>query len=70
MWLADVENRTIPVILEIQQKDPSAKQAMKRLILDMTQYRPENRPSMDDVELQLTAIEGERSVIYNVLVDL
>ena len=69
MWLAHVENGIMPVILEVKQKDSSAKQAMKRLIFHMTQYSPEDRPSMDDVELQLTAIEGETSVIY-VFVDL
>ena len=71
MLRAEALKTTMPVILEVQQKDSGSKKAMKRLILDMTQCRPEDRPSMDDVELQLTAIEGEITVmIYYVSIYL
>ena len=71
MVRAEALKKTMPFILEVQQKESSSKKAMKRLILDMTQYSPEDRPSMDDVELQLTAIEGEITVmIYYVSIYL
>ena len=58
MWQAKAERKTLPGIIKICHKDTKQEKAMKQLILDMTKYDPDSRPSMDEVELQLTMLIG------------
>ena len=63
MWQSEAKGQSLPVIIEINHRDTQEEKTMKQLILDMTQYDPDRRPSMDTVEAQLTDISGNFSGI-------
>ena len=58
MWQANAERRPLPTIFGIRSGDSELMKAMKSLALDMTRFQPDERPTMDEVELRITDIVG------------
>ena len=58
MWQANAKNTPMPCVIEISSSDTEEVKMMKRIILDMTKYTPEDRLSMDDVEQRFTDLIG------------
>ena len=51
-------NQVIPDPIKISSTDMVVIRAMKQLAIDMTRPQPEDRPTMDEVEMRLTQIQG------------
>ena len=62
MWQADAQGKPLPALLQFSWKDSEPIKAVKKVILAMTSYRPDDRPSMDDVELRLTELNGKSDI--------
>ena len=58
MWRTDARNEPLPAVTEIKKGDSDEEKQFKQIIIDMTQYTPEDRPTMEDVEHQLANLHG------------
>ena len=58
MWQAHARKTPLPCVIKINSRDREEVKMMKRIILNMTKYIPEDRLSLDDVEQCLTDLIG------------
>ena len=58
MWQANHQRKKLPVFIEVNRKDEDVLKRMKTLIVAMTQFASADRPSMEDVELELKELYG------------
>ena len=58
MWQAKAQNKDLPVFMSIKFDDDEHMTAFKKLVIAMTRYNPDERPTMDEVELKLIELHG------------